>query len=313
MYQKHLRDQKPVYFRYAPPLAVRSDDDDKLPNPPFADAKPWQCSVYYYWWLFMRECHKDMNYRFHNFDKFDEEEATPSSPVDKAFGDVSEIGFLKWWIMTGRHLFAEPIGQGVRALGWGELDNGINREGGRGFSLSDRNIYLAIPVHQDFEKSIDEVKAFLKQAKARAPAMTYDAPLFPVFTKPVLTSLEKIYQAWTLRNSHPDTSLADIAVRAGLAANSDNSDTATKAANASAASRALSQASYVIKWVERGVFPVTSKSQEENAGIMAEKIEEKLRNADFMRDFRRVICSDRNKKFLLELAEKHGFDLGAAR
>lgn len=288
MYQKHLRDQKPVYFRYAPPLAVRSDDDDKLPNPPFAGAQPWQCSVYYYWWLFMRECHKDMDYRLHNFLWFGEEDVQPHRAVDRAFGDVSEIGFLKWWIIIGRHLFSEPIHQGVRALGWEELDSGLKGENGRGFSLSDRNIYLAIPVHQDFEKSIDEVKMFLKQAKARAPARTYDEPLFPVFTKPVLTSLEKIYQAWTLRTSHPDIPLADIAVKAGLAANSDNSDTATKAANASAASRALSQASCIIKWVEHGVFPVTSKSQEKNAALQAEKIEERLRNDDFMKDFSRA-------------------------
>jgi len=314
MYQKYLRDLDDMYFRHAPPQAFRSEKSvEKLPNPPFAGAAPWQCSVYYYWWLFMRE---------HQITHEAEPEIDPDSPGDEGklelevksrFGLLTEVGFLRWWISRGRILFCEPIQQGVRALSDSEVDSGVALPAGENTHLFSPNIFLQIPVHQDFDKSIEEVRAFLRQAKERQRTETQDEALFPVFTKPVLTSLEKTYQAMVLRNRSPEMSLADIAVSAGLAARTDNTDPATRSANASAASRALKQASYLTKWVSKGVFPVTSKSQEVRAAEFAER--QIIKFSQRPRIFERG-STKLNIKTIADLeaeAARHGLDLDAVR
>ena len=56
MYEKQLIGRRPLYFRYAPPLTGLDDySDDDLPKAPFPKAPPYQRSVYYYWWLFLKE------------------------------------------------------------------------------------------------------------------------------------------------------------------------------------------------------------------------------------------------------------------
>lgn len=314
MYQKYLRDLEDMYFRHAPPQAFRSEKSfEKLPNPPFAGAAPWQCSVYYYWWLFLRE---------HQITHGAEPEIVSVSPdveakleleIKSRFGLLTEAGFLRWWIARGRILFCEPIQKGVRALADRELYDGVSLPPGEKTHLSNPSIFLQIPVHQDFDKSIEEVRAFLRQAKERQRTETQDEALFPVFTKPVLTALEKTYQAMVLRNRNPEMPLADIAVSAGLAARTDNTDPATRSANASAASRALKQASYLTKWVSKGVFPVTSKSQEVRAAEFAERqlVKFKQRPSIYPRGKETI-----NVKTIGDLqaeAARHGLDLDAVR
>jgi hypothetical protein len=314
MYQKYLRDLEDMYFRHAPPQAFRSEKSfEKLPNPPFAGAAPWQCSVYYYWWLFLRE---------HQINRGAEPAIGPVSPDVEAkleleiklrFGLLTETGFLRWWIRRGRILFCEPVQQGVRALTDHEVDAGVRLPPGEETHLFNSSIFLQIPVHQDFDKSIEEVRAFLRQAKERQRTETQDEALFPVFTKPVLTALEKTYQAMVLRNRNPEMPLADIAVSAGLAARTDNADPATRSANASAASMALKQASYLTKWVNKGVFPVTSKSQEVRAAAFSER--QLIKFSQAPRIFKRG-SPKLNIKTITDLeaeAERHGLDLDAVR
>jgi hypothetical protein len=314
MYQKHLRDLEDMYFRHAPPQAFRSEkSSDKLPNPPFAGAAPWQCSVYYYWWLFLRE-HQIIGGAEPAIGPFSQDvEGIFELKIRSKFGLLTEIGFLRWWIHRGRILFCEPLHEGVRALTNWEVDSGLRLLPGENTHFFDPSIYLQIPVHQDFDKSIEEVRAFLRQAKQRQRTKTQDEALFPVFTKPVLTALEKTYQAMVLRNRNPEMPLADIAVSAGLAARTDNTDPATRSANASAASRALKQASYLTKWVSKGVFPVTSKSQEVRAAEFSERqlIKFGQRTNILYRG-----CNTLNIRTNADLkaeAESYGLDLDAVR
>lgn len=314
MYQKYLRDLDDMYFRHAPPQAFRSEKSvEKLPNPPFAGAAPWQCSVYYYWWLFLRQYQVSLEVKS-EIDLFSVEGGDKLAlATTSRFGLLTETGFLRWWIRRGRVLFCEPVQQGVRALNYEEVNYGVPPPLGEKTHITDPSIYLQIPVHQDFDKSIEEVRAFLRQAKQLQRTETQDEALFPVFTKPVLTALEKTYQAMVLRNTDPEMPLADIAVSAGLAARTDNSDPATRSANASAASRALKQASYLTKWVSKGVFPVTSKSQEARATEFAERQHSKLSQHPefFKRDRKRLGVKTIND--LMAEAEKHGLDLDAVR
>jgi hypothetical protein len=316
MYQKRLRDVEDVYFRYAPPQAFRNQSSlDKLPNPPFPGAAAWQCSVYYYWFLFMREF--QLNTTEHDWEMLEHIEDS-SLNVRAAFGDVTEIGFLEWWIMRGRHVFCEPSNRGVRALELHEIEHGLEMRSGKPYRpLSDPNIYLQIPVHQDFEKSIVEVRKFLRQAKEaqhNSPRRHHDVTaFFPVFTKPVLTALEKSYRALCWRNSDPNISLAEIAVKVGLAARTDNKDTANRSANASLASKALKQAALLTEWAGRGVFPVTSNAQVPKAQDFADHISEVLsgpRRDQLQQALHRGKATEND---LRDQAREHGLDLYAVR
>ena len=107
MYQKRLRDVEGVYFRYAPPQAFRNQNSiEKLPNPPFPGAAAWQCSVYYYWFLFMREFQLNMD----EFDWEMMEYAEDSSlKVREAFCDVTEIGFWNGGSCEAAMYFVSPL------------------------------------------------------------------------------------------------------------------------------------------------------------------------------------------------------------
>jgi len=316
MYQKRLRNVEDVYFRYAPPQAFRNQNSlEKLPNPPFPGAAAWQCSVYYYWFLFMREFQlqtaKDEQDIIHLL-------KVPVSEVPTVFGQVTDIGFLEWWIVRGRHLFCEPIHDGVKALQHHEVENGVDLPSGkRTRSTHDPHIYLQIPVHQDFDKSIEEVRHFLKQAKRvqqQSPKFRGDeTAALPVFTKPVLTALEKSYRALCWRNSDPNISLAEIAVKVGLASRADNKDTANRSANASLASRALKQAALLTEWAGRGVFPVTSNAQVPKAQDFADHISEVLsgpRRDQLQQVLHRGKATAND---LRDQAREHGLDLDAVR
>jgi hypothetical protein len=316
VYQKRLQQAETVYFRYAPPQAFRNHSSlEKLPNPPFPGAAAWQCSVYYYWFLFMRE------HQLQNSKSMGEDlpvTCVEESAVQEAFGNVQDIGFLEWWIVRGRHLFCEPTHEGVRALADHEVKNGVEPPSGqRSRGIHDPHIYLEIPVHQDFEKSIEEVREFLKQAKRvqqQSPKFRGDeTAALPVFTKPVLTALEKAYQALQLRKNDPDMTLAEIAVRAGLAARADNEDTANRSANASAASRALKQAALLMEWASKGVFPVTSSAQIAKAQEYSDQISRVLagpRSQSLWQAIRRGRASEPD---LRTQAREHGLDLNAVR
>ena len=45
---------RPLHFAYAWPVKDPKRSKRKLPPPPFPEAEPWQCSVYYYWWEYLR-------------------------------------------------------------------------------------------------------------------------------------------------------------------------------------------------------------------------------------------------------------------
>ena len=92
-----------------------------------------------------------------------------------------------------------------------------------------------------------------------------------------------------------------------------HTDTANKSANASAASRALNQATLLIEWVGKGIFPVTSKSQELRAADMAERQWKKLHSSNLNKALYRSSRRQRTNADLKEQAAVHGLDLDALR
>lgn len=101
--RQNLRlEDRPLYFRHAPPRVTRKDySSDASTVLPFPRARPWECSVYYYWWLFLRE---QEGYRLCCQSGGRGEYAS----LYQDFGDVHEQGFPAWWRNIGRVLFGEP-------------------------------------------------------------------------------------------------------------------------------------------------------------------------------------------------------------
>ena len=103
-YKGHYKDidqTRRMYFQFNPP---RPDDDENTyqstPKPPYKNADRNKCSVYYYWWEFLRlnEDYKDSSKRSQN---------PKMKSVYDDFGDVSDDDFVGWWINRGRDLFCE--------------------------------------------------------------------------------------------------------------------------------------------------------------------------------------------------------------
>jgi hypothetical protein len=67
----------------------------KRPQPPYKDAKGWHCSVYYFWWAFLKESAEFRSGQFAGTD-------TPEGRVGRYFRDVGTMNFPNWWINVGR-------------------------------------------------------------------------------------------------------------------------------------------------------------------------------------------------------------------
>lgn len=111
------------YFQYAPPsLGHREASSNKRPAKPFAEAAGWQCSVYYYWWKFLRlsEGYKK------NYEAGGE---GLCAKVYRDFGDVRDDDFQAWWLTIGRELFREPPYTQAEPLAVGALCRLSSRNG----------------------------------------------------------------------------------------------------------------------------------------------------------------------------------------
>lgn len=250
-----LRIRDEIYiFQYFPPSDHPQDVfGGKPPNPPFVGATAEESSVYYYWWLFLRE----------NADYI----ATcvnggsgPCAELYRDFRDVRRESFSMWWLTRGCELFCEldelPDRPSVRNL--------TTRRRSRGFDADDelaerdREVLIAVDRSAGLSQALALIRDILENELLPTTARPSSTALYPVFTKPVLTSLHKVYQTHCLRRDHPKMPLHEVAAQSKLYQTSTNFD---PNAAASAASRGLAQARLLIEFVGKGVFPVMKKSQ----------------------------------------------------
>lgn len=91
---------RPLHFAYAWPVKDPKRSKRKLPPPPFPEAEPWQCSVYYYWWEYLRRhegykrtCAQGGRGRY--------------AKLYEDFGNVHDGEFWDWW-RAHNWIFAEP-------------------------------------------------------------------------------------------------------------------------------------------------------------------------------------------------------------
>ncbi|WP_217810193.1 hypothetical protein, partial [Salibaculum griseiflavum] len=83
---------------------------------------------------------------------------------------------------------------------------------------------------------------------------------YPVWTKPVLTSLEQHYRIWRVHQEQPDLNYIQLADAVGvMRAYEDNLETRNK--KSAVASRMIKQAKFMIDQAVHGRFPVMNQKQ----------------------------------------------------
>lgn len=244
MYEKQLIGRRPLYFRYAPPLTdLDAYSDDDLPKLPFKGALPFQRSVYYYWWLFLKEnegyiacCESGGSGEY--------------AALYADFGDVRDDDFMRWWKRGGRLLFSIP------------QDDPIHVYPSAEFNMADDNrVVVSLPVDRDVDELLAELKQLLKPLRKQLPVRATDKRAkYEVATRPILSSLYQHWQVWRLRKQNPEMKLHDIADEVGIAADDKNGND-PKQLKAIAVSRNMRQAKTLIEYVGKGIFPITKPAQ----------------------------------------------------
>lgn len=250
MYEKQLLGRKPLLFRHAPPLTGLDDySPEELPKPPFKNAKSWQISVYYFWWLFLRE-HEGYRATCEAGGKGD------YSILYRDFGDVRDDNFMAWWKKTGRYLFCEP------------QDEPIHVHPSAEFNLDDPSrVVVSIPVARDVNDVLAELKQLLKPLRKQVRVKDSSGePRYPVLAKPVLSSLHQHYQVHQLRKQHPKKPLHELADLAGITVD-DKDGADPKQVKAIVVSRYIKQAKCLIEHVGKGQFPITRPEQLKLKGL----------------------------------------------
>lgn len=189
-------------FIYAPPYkGLRSKETGEYVSkrlariqPPFANAQAWQCSVYYFWWEFLRrhDGYKDCCARGG---------AGRYKKLYADFGDVHAYDtgdFWKWWTgkldnewKRGEFLFAEPAARRIAVQ-----DRVLNNQTSDVLTVS---IPLEVRTPQlvsNLRKLLDEHKDQVSAARNKSRA------LYPVAARVRLSTLHQTLRVWDTWNEH---------------------------------------------------------------------------------------------------------------
>ena len=185
------------FFIYAPPLKGVRPSKRKPPNPPYKGAPSWKCSVYYYWWEYLRR-HEGYRQCCLNGGKGD------YAKLYADFGDIhAHDDFWQWWSKEKHNeLFCEPTARQIRVL-----DENSRFEP----TLSNDTLILEMPLEVRTAYLIAAIRTALKQhgAKAKA-AKRISRARYPVATKPVLMSLHQHLVVYDAHRANPKLKLNEI-------------------------------------------------------------------------------------------------------
>jgi hypothetical protein len=178
------------FFVYAPPIKGVRQSRRKPPNPPYGGAERWKWSVYYYWWEYLRRhdgyratCERGGKGRY--------------AKLYADFGDVHSTDFWSWWVKH-EHLFCEPPPRLVQVVCPAD-------------KAPAETVLLAVPVENKATLSLKQIKALLAGRVGAAKRKPESRALYPVCTKPVLSTLHQHLLVWDARRDNPHLSDADIA------------------------------------------------------------------------------------------------------
>lgn len=185
------------FFVYAPPLKGVRSSKRKPPNPPYKGAPSWKCSVYYYWWEYLRR-HEGYRQCCLNGGKGE------CAKLYDDFGDIhAHDDFWQWWSKEAHNeLFCEPTARQIRVL-----DANSRFEP----TLSNDTLTLELPLEVRTAYLIAGIRTVLKQHAAKAKAAKrISRARYPVATKPVLISLHQHLVVYDAHRANPNLKLHEI-------------------------------------------------------------------------------------------------------
>jgi hypothetical protein len=250
MYEKVLEERKIMFFRHCPPIANLDDVSFDRPQAPFRSAAGYQCSVFYYWWAFLRE---NAAYRA----CCDELGQGPLQDLYSFFGDVRGDDFVEWWSFgangrggdsyAGRDLFCESVLDPITI--------GPVREGDAS------HVQLSVPVIPDLKRLTAEFQRVMRlvvEERAQPDPSQDDGPLFAVAGRnPSLNSLHKMLSAFRARAANPGLSNYDLAEELGITENVKGTRGSYQHDNVvyTTIGRLLKKADVLVQNVQYGRFP----------------------------------------------------------
>lgn len=183
-------------FPFAPPDYPGAPYRPRLPEPPYPAAPGWKCSVYYYWWEYLR---RHEGYRATCERGGEGEHAL----LYQHFGNVHATDFHTWW---WDHLWLFTFVSEAQDI---SLSNK--------FYIESEGIFLHVGYSRSRTAMVNSVREVL--TKVRPERMEREIRklyrCYPV-GRPRLRSLHEHLLVWDARQANPDADYADLADIAGL-------------------------------------------------------------------------------------------------
>lgn len=193
------------FFVYAPPLKGRKLASGALASrrkpvqPPYKDAPLMECSVYYYWWEYLRRhdgyrrtCERGGGGKY--------------AGIFADFGDVHSTDFWNWW-RGHSQLFSEPLPRGVELI-----DASTKRPS--------NTVLVCVPLENRAALSARQLRLLLEPMVAvKKNSVTASRALYPVSSKPHLPSLHQHLKVWDAKREHPSLEDWELADKAGIRVN----------------------------------------------------------------------------------------------
>lgn len=246
VHRKNLFTGQILYFRHAPPTTALDSASDSRPlSPPFKDAPRYMCSMYYFWWAFLRENEDYIACCGNGGDG-------PLADLYRDFGDLRRDNFMDWWIDGGRLLFCEPLEDAATLL------HDIPRS-----HDSETRVLISVPKDGDLDRITAEIRTAMGEYRQRyrpANDLRESRAKYPILATAKLQSLYRQLRVYQLKKADPGIGNKAIAddLKIGDTAESYNPDSII-----AAVSRYFADAQKLITNVGKGRFPDYSEPAEE--------------------------------------------------
>lgn len=260
------RNNELFYFRHAPPHLDRAQPEDAYSGnrsaPPYTGAQGWKCSIYYYWWRFVREV---PGFREQLSQPI---ESLPIGSIARDFNRIFDCDFREWWRVQGRRLFCEPRKTGVR-METLPIDA----------SCVQGSAIFSIPLNGDLEQALSELRHLLRPEMAEYQAERGPSrALYPVYANTAVSALHTIYTVWRTRKEHPELLNFEIIDFITGDLGKITNDPQMKQAKSSSVSRYVRKAECIIDYVGRGLFPVSEPSEKADLWVDRLASERRIRH-----------------------------------
>jgi hypothetical protein len=198
MFNDHEALGKPLVFVYAPPDFGDEPYRYRRPQPPYPSAPAWKCSVYYYWYLYLKQ-NQDYQETCSNGGR------GPCAKLYDDFGDIFSVDFKSWWT-DRRHLFAEPPAV------WRAHENPP--------PPSAVTATFVVDLNNKRSRILDELRTLLAEMQGEmGQERVESAARYPIATNPVLHSLHAHLVAWEFRKMNPTIHPSEVADFADIRVN----------------------------------------------------------------------------------------------